>query len=183
MPGTQPAAAGPRRAEGSRASGGDGSVAGTAPRLARSPTSAGGDQLRPRIKHQGLLLLLTTYSRCKARLFLIRKRGCLCPSPISLPHVSTWTGSFPKKGSGKPGITFTSLLEEQGERGQEGTALCGFSDVSTANMQSPEDSVPQPTLHKLPCTEMHTLQSSLWRKKSLQKEAWVWLLHSFKRPL
>lgn len=90
--------------------------------------------------------------------------------PISPIHINAWTGSFLKRGSGKPDAVFISLLEEQGKRGQAGTALCGFSDVSTANMQCPENPMPLSTLHKLSCTETHTLQPSLCRKQSLKKK-------------
>lgn len=89
--------------------------------------------------------------------------------PISLIHINARTGSFLKRRSGKPDTIFISLLEKQGKRGQAGTALCGFSDVSTANTQRPENPVPLSTLHKLSCTETHALQPSLCRKQSLQR--------------
>lgn len=89
--------------------------------------------------------------------------------PISLLHINACTGSFLERGSGKPDIVFISLLEEQGKRGQEVTALFGFSDASIADMQCQENPVPQSTLHKLSCTEIHTLQPSLCRKQSFER--------------
>lgn len=75
-------------------------------------------------------------------------------SPVPPPfNINAWTGSFLKRGSGKPDIIFISLLEKQGKRGQEGT---DFSDGSTAKMQCPENPVPQSTLHELSCTDTHT---------------------------
>lgn len=61
-----------------------------------------------------------------------------------------------KRGSGKPDTVFISLLEEKGKRGQDGTALCGFSDVSTANMQCPENPVSEPFTNSLVQKRTHS---------------------------
>lgn len=65
------------------------------------------------------------------------------------------------------------LYFSPGGAGEERTGgLCGFSNLSAANMHHPENPVPPSTLHKLPGTETHTPAFSL-KDAELKKEELV----------
>jgi len=178
MPGIQPAAAQPHGVEGSPETGGQGSAAGTAPARQHQMSSQTG-QLPHICWGRPAETLHQASGFTTASIHLLHIQDDLISDPqmglftsfssVSLLHVNAWTGSFLKKGSRKLDIVFISFLEQQGKIGEEGTILCSFSDVSTANMQCPENPLPQPTPHKLSCTETHPVQPSLYRKQSLER--------------
>lgn len=168
----------PHGAEGSPASGDEGSATGTAPACEHQtqlpdrpgPHVCWGRPAETLHRASGFATALNHLLQTQDQPISDPQMGLfMCFSPTSLLHIKAWTGPLLKRGSGKPYIVFVSLLEEKGKRRHKGTALCGFSDISTANMQCPENPVPQSTLHKLSCTEMHTPQPSLYRKQSLKR--------------
>lgn len=168
----------PHKVEGSPTLGDEGSVTGMAPACkhqTRLPDCPGPHICWGRLaetlhRASGLGTALNHLFQIQDQLISDPQMGLfMCFSPTSLLHINAWTGPLLNRCSGKPDIVFISLLEEQGKRRHEGTALCGFSDISTANMQCPENPVPQSMLHKLSCTETHTPQPSLYRKQILKR--------------
>lgn len=168
----------PHKVEDSPTLGDEGSVTGMAPACKHQPWLPGcpgchicwGRLAETLHRASGLVTALNHLLQIQDQLISdLQMRLFMCFSPTSLLHINAWTGPLLNRCSGKPDIVFSSPAPPGDKKIHEGTSLCGFSDISTANMQCPENPVPQSMLHKLSCTETHTRQPSLYRKQILKR--------------